>query len=201
MRIEQNGNYKTIRSNGLKRMTDFHTEAIDEKAEYLLAFESDEVAYRIPGTTDDFVLARYKQELGREYKNSTLYLISQNDKMLLKRIKINLFQPELEEEIQNSSSDDLESYLKAHKISKPSTSNDSAAEVVGSKVKHSLPIINEDEYYAESLQALFDGEGLLPSLTESNIDQLLPPSSLELIIEDLSKRVFQDEQFLFECQT
>ena len=45
-------------------MTDFHQETI----EYLLAFESGEITHHIPGTTNDFVLSEYKEEIRREYK-------------------------------------------------------------------------------------------------------------------------------------
>ena len=71
-------------------MTDFHHETI-ESAEYLLAFESGEIAHHIPATTNDFVLSKYKEEIGREYKNITLYLISQSDNIILERMKMTPF--------------------------------------------------------------------------------------------------------------
>ena len=82
--IEKNASYESIRSIGLQRMTDFHHETIDESAEYLLPFESGEIAHHIPGTTNDFVLSNYKEEI-------TLYLISQSDKMILEGSKMNPF--------------------------------------------------------------------------------------------------------------
>ena len=43
---------------------------------YHLAFKNGSIAIFIPGTATEFTLGKYKEELGKDYKGITMYLIS-----------------------------------------------------------------------------------------------------------------------------
>ena len=204
LRTSKDSDYETIRTNGIKRLRDFNPEIININKDYLLAFESGEIALNIPGTFEKFCLSKYRDELGKEYKNITLFLISQSDKFILEKIKSNPFTQELDE-YESPCEIDLDAVNQ-------NTVSPAAAEIADDLIiidpmesppckqaKRSDTPVDEDAIYAQSLQAFFNEEGLLPNLTESEIDQVLP-SSFDSIIDDLRKHVCQDEQFFLNVR-
>ena len=200
----KDSDYETIRTNGIKRVRDFYPEIININKDYLLAFESGEIALNIPGTFEKFCLSKYRDELGKEYKNITLFLISQSDKFILEKIESNPFTQELDE-YESPCEIDLDA-VNQNKVSP------AAAEIADDLIiidpmesppckqaKRSGTPVDEDAIYAQSLQAFFNEEGFLPNLTESEIDQVLP-SSFDSIIDDLRKHVCQDEQLFLNVR-
>ena len=194
LRIKSDATYEDIRDAGLKRMKDFHWEVIEDDVDYLLAFESGKIAYFIPGTTEDFLLSKYKQELGKEYKQITLYLVSESDKLILEKTANNLFD--------NDNNDSYTSSLIDERRCK--------------KLKLSSPEKQTDEEFAENLQLYFDQELLeaIPDMPLSEITKpLLEPSllpthdhqpkesvSITTILEELARNINWDKQFFLNVR-
>jgi len=199
LRVQSNATYECIRSDGLKTMTDFYRDLIEENINYSLAFESGEIAYFIPGTSDDFILQRYKEELGKDYKNITLYLLSENDKVVLDKMKNNPFDNDDDEFDVNTVFEN--NFDVPHKKFKCESMNECNQ-------------LDKDEIYAESLQALFNEmPDLVPDFCETReMPEIVKETfkeqastkiqipneneaSIELILEELSKNVNTNGQF------
>ena len=127
-------------------------------------------------------------------------MISQSDKIVLERMKINHFQTEFKEELNEVlSRDSSEGYPKACKISKPSTSTPSTS--TSTSISTNPPTsTNEndflvtDEMFASNLQALLNSNDL-QNFDDTDIENLLPPTSVNAIIEDMRQNVGLGNQF------
>lgn len=173
LRINSDASYERIHSQGLQRMTDFHRDVIVENTNYLLAFESGEIAYFIPGTTQEFILEKYKNELGKEYKNITLYLISEDDKIVLDKLKNSAFND-------HDFDQDFEIAPKKFKIECQEQQE------------------MDDEIFASQVQALYESDFYeLPDVPEfTDIPDLPDIVNLPKILEDLGRNIEEGQFFL-----
>ena len=72
----------------------------DSYGDYKLFFKNGEEVNKLSGTSIDFVLWKFKNELGKDYKRTVFYLCKGNDYQLSERLKDgNLFCSSEEEEI------------------------------------------------------------------------------------------------------
>ena len=65
----------------------YNKDLYDSGGDYKLLFESGEEVNKLPGTSTDFVLWKYKNELGKDYKRIVFYLCKGNDYHLSERLK------------------------------------------------------------------------------------------------------------------
>ncbi|XP_057306721.1 uncharacterized protein LOC130644940 [Hydractinia symbiolongicarpus] len=54
----------------------YHPDFYDTEEEYCLLYESGEKVTTIPGCEEDFILHRYREEVGKDYKRIVLYQVS-----------------------------------------------------------------------------------------------------------------------------
>ncbi|XP_066910304.1 uncharacterized protein [Clytia hemisphaerica] len=73
-----------------KRIEDYFPGTLDSEELYHLAYETGVIAYFIPGTTTDFILSKYREDSGIEYKDMNLCLLSDTDKLTLEHIEKSL---------------------------------------------------------------------------------------------------------------
>ncbi|XP_057310219.1 uncharacterized protein LOC130648194 [Hydractinia symbiolongicarpus] len=64
----------------------YHPDFYDTEEEYCLLYESGEKVTTIPGCEEDFILHRYREEVGKDYKRIVLYLCKENDFMITKKL-------------------------------------------------------------------------------------------------------------------
>ena len=65
----------------------YNKDLYDSDGDYKLLFESGEEVNKLPGTSTDFVLWKYKNELGKDYKRIVFYLCERNNYHLSERLK------------------------------------------------------------------------------------------------------------------
>ena len=108
-------------------------------------------------------------------------------------MKINHFQTEFKEELNEVlSRDSSEGYPKACKISKPSTSTPSTSTSTSTSTNpptstNENDFLVTDEMFASNLQALLNSNDL-QNFDDTDIENLLPPTSVNAIIEDMRQK-------------
>ena len=65
----------------------YNKDLYDPDGDYKLLFESGEEVNTLPGTSIDFVLWKYKNELAKDYKRIVFYLCKGNNYHLSERLK------------------------------------------------------------------------------------------------------------------
>ena len=73
-----------------KRIEDYFPGTLESEEIYHLAYETGVIAYFIPGTTTDFILSKYREDSGIEYKDMNLRLLSDTGKITLEHMEKSL---------------------------------------------------------------------------------------------------------------
>lgn len=158
--------YEELRKKAVSKGLDYYPECLNKDHDYFLAFEGGDECVNMPGTSMPFNLAKYKEELGRDYKRIVLYLCSVNDKILKDK-----FGRRYDDDDDDDTSD-----------------TDSET----SKKRRSLQEI-EDEKFAANLQAAYANE--IPQPEEEQIRDTSTPQSASDILTELSQNVIKFRQF------
>ena len=79
LRISNKAPYADICSKAEAKFKAYYPNHFEEGEQYHLIFESAQDAQFIPGTTEFFTLKRFKEEIGKDYKNIVLYLCTNRD--------------------------------------------------------------------------------------------------------------------------
>ena len=88
LRCNPDETYEELRKKAVGKGLDYYPECLDKDNDYFLAFEGGNECALMPGTSMPFNLAKYKDEVGRDYKRIVLYLCSVNDKILKEKFEI-----------------------------------------------------------------------------------------------------------------
>lgn len=80
LKTKRNASYKDILENGLAKWKVFNKAMIEENENYMLLYDDGSEAIFLPGQGKQFfVLSRYKEELGRDYRRIVLFLCKEED--------------------------------------------------------------------------------------------------------------------------
>ena len=80
LKIKKSSTRKDILENGLAKWKIFNKTMIEENENYMLLYEDGSEAVFLPGGAKEFfVLSRYREELGRDYRRIILYLCKAKD--------------------------------------------------------------------------------------------------------------------------
>ena len=157
LKISHSASYNQLKEKAVRKFIDFHKNIVNDDEDYEIAFEHGEIAKKIPGTTEPFRLNRYKEELGREYKNIVLYLVHASDIKAMKKVNINL-----EEDYFSDDDDDFVELLDSPFVKRRKLDNSESlppqTDSPGNGESSNAAQINEDEKIATELQVKFDNE-------------------------------------------
>lgn len=81
LRVAVTDPYVTILENAVQKWKDYHSDCYKEQ-EYMLAYADGKTAEFMPGTTDLFNLAMYKENVGKDYKRLVFYLCTVEDNLI-----------------------------------------------------------------------------------------------------------------------
>ena len=79
IKVKTNESYSNLLQKAISKFRTFYKDLLDTECEYVLTFENGDVANIIPGTTEEFTLSKYKEEIGKDFKSIVLFLTSTND--------------------------------------------------------------------------------------------------------------------------
>ena len=85
IKVKTNESYSNLLQNEICEFRTFYKDLLDTECEYVLTFENGDVANIISGTTEEFTLSKYKEEIGKDFKSIVLFLTSTNDQTVLKK--------------------------------------------------------------------------------------------------------------------
>lgn len=74
LRTSNQSTYKCVLEKAKEKWKNYNSDCFDEEKEYVLLYEDAQIAECLPGSSEAFILSRYKEELGKEYKRIILYL-------------------------------------------------------------------------------------------------------------------------------
>ena len=82
IKVKTNESYSNLLQKAISKFRTFHKDLLDTECEYVLTFENGDVANTIPGSTEEFTLNKYKEEIGKDFRSIVLFLTSKNDQTL-----------------------------------------------------------------------------------------------------------------------
>ena len=185
LRTSPDASYEELREKAVKRYKDFYRNILQsEELNYSLTFENGDKATYIPGSSEPFTLRKYKEEVGKEYKSITFYLLSSSDEIVLETLHVNPFDDnDFEDFLLNNDGalnfDAIEP-LVLSEVNTDTVSNPSK------RLKHEQEMI--DEVIAKELQ-----EKLMEEL-QSEI------TSLPELISQLQGNIIKNKQFFIVCR-
>ena len=83
IKVKTNESCSNLLQEAISKFRAFYKDLLDTECEYVLTFENGDVANIIPGTTEEFTLSKYKEEIGKDFKSIVLFLTSTNDRTVL----------------------------------------------------------------------------------------------------------------------
>ena len=73
IKAKTNKSYSNLLQKAISKFRTFYKDLLDTECEHVLTFENGDVANIIPGTTEEFILKKYKEETGKDFKNIVLF--------------------------------------------------------------------------------------------------------------------------------
>lgn len=194
LRLPVESTYNDILTKGEARFNDFYKNLLKIDAKYVLTFENGEKALFIPGTVEAFKLNRYKEELGKDYKSITLFLMSKSDQVVLLKLESSPF---------NVDNDEIDNDEKLH----PELERKSDDFIPACKKQKCEEQEKSDFLLAQSLQENINEDlsqsGELPKenvITSESCPTELRYTNVSSVIAELQKKIIKEKQFFLSVR-
>ena len=73
IKVKTNESYSNLLQKAISKFRTFNKDLLDTECEYVLTFENGDVANIIPGSTEEFTLNKYKEEIGKDFRSIVLF--------------------------------------------------------------------------------------------------------------------------------
>ena len=73
IKVKTNESSSNLLQKAISKFRTFYKDLLDTECEYVLTFQTGDVAIFLPGTTEEFTLSKYKDEIDKDFKSTLLF--------------------------------------------------------------------------------------------------------------------------------